>query len=282
VQTLRYVVVAVFTDRPLTGNQLAVFTDARGLDAETMQALAREINYSESTFVLPAEEGGHAKMRIFTPAQELPFAGHPTLGTAFVLAGPLQLVEIRLETAAGIVPVRLEREENRIVFGRMQQPLPTVRLYEPADDLLGALGLEESELPVEVYDNGVQHVYVALASEDDVAALRPDPNRLAKLDGVVGVNCFAGSGSRWKTRMFPPTGGVAEDPATGSAAGPLALHLARHGRIGFGDEIEISQGAEIGRPSTLFARVEGTPERVELVEVGGSAVTVARGEFRLP
>ena len=281
-QTLRYVVVAVFTDRPLTGNQLAVFTDARGLDAETMQALAREINYSESTFVLPAEEGGHAKMRIFTPAQELPFAGHPTLGTAFVLAGPLQLVEIRLETAAGIVPVRLEREENRIVFGRMQQPLPTVRLYEPADDLLGALSLEESELPVEVYDNGVQHVYVALASEDDVAALRPDPNRLAKLDGVVGVNCFAGSGSRWKTRMFPPTGGVAEDPATGSAAGPLALHLARHGRIGFGDEIEISQGAEIGRPSTLFARVEGTPERVELVEVGGSAVTVARGEFRLP
>ena len=281
-QTLRYVVVDVFTDRPLTGNQLAVFTDARGLDPETMQALAREINYSESTFVLPAEEGGHAKMRIFTPAQELPFAGHPTLGTAFVLAGPLQLVEIRLETAAGIVPVRLEREENRIVFGRMQQPLPTVRLYEPADDLLGALGLEESELPVEVYDNGVQHVYVALASEDDVAALRPDPNRLAKLDGVVGVNCFAGSGSRWKTRMFPPTGGVAEDPATGSAAGPLALHLARHGRIGFGDEIEISQGAEIGRPSTLFARVEGTPERVELVEVGGSAVTVARGEFRLP
>ena len=281
-QTLRYVVVDVFTDRPLTGNQLAVFTDARGLDAETMQALAREINYSESTFVLPAEEGGHAKTRIFTPAQELPFAGHPTLGTAFVLAGPLQLVEIRLETAAGIVPVRLEREENRIVFGRMQQPLPTVRLYEPADDLLGALGLEESELPVEVYDNGVQHVYVALASEDDVAALRPDPNRLAKLDGVVGVNCFAGSGSRWKTRMFPPTGGVAEDPATGSAAGPLALHLARHGRIGFGDEIEISQGAEIGRPSTLFARVEGTPDRVELVEVGGSAVTVARGEFRLP
>ena len=281
-QTLRYVVVDVFTDRPLTGNQLAVFTDARGLDPETMQALAREINYSESTFVLPAEEGGHAKMRIFTPAQELPFAGHPTLGTAFVLAGPLQLVEIRLETAAGIVPVRLEREENRIVFGRMQQPLPTARLYEPADDLLGALGLEESELPVEVYDNGVQHVYVALASEDDVAALRPDPNRLAKLDGVVGVNCFAGSGSRWKTRMFPPTGGVAEDPATGSAAGPLALHLARHGRIGFGDEIEISQGAEIGRPSTLFARAEGTPERVELVEVGGSAVTVARGEFRLP
>jgi trans-2,3-dihydro-3-hydroxyanthranilate isomerase len=281
-QTYRYVVVDVFTDRPLAGNQLAVFTDARRLDAETMQALACEINYSESTFVLPAEEGGHARMRIFTPVQELPFAGHPTLGTAFVLAGPLQLVEIRLETAAGIVPVRLEREESRIVFGRMEQPLPTVRLYENEDQVLGALGLEKSELPVEVYDNGIKHVYVGLASEGDVAALRPDLNRLAKLAGVVGVNCFAGSGSRWKTRMFAPAGGVAEDPATGSAAGPLALHLARHGRIGFGDEIEISQGAEVGRPSTLFARVEGTPEKVERVEVGGSAVTVARGEFRLP
>jgi trans-2,3-dihydro-3-hydroxyanthranilate isomerase len=281
-QTYRYVVVDVFTDRPLAGNQLAVFTDARRLDAETMQALACEINYSESTFVLPAEEGGHARMRIFTPVQELPFAGHPTLGTAFVLAGPLQLVEIRLETAAGIVPVRLEREESRIVFGRMEQPLPTVRLYENEDQVLGAFGLEKSELPVEVYDNGIKHVYVGLASEGDVAALRPDLNRLAKLAGVVGVNCFAGSGSRWKTRMFAPAGGVAEDPATGSAAGPLALHLARHGRIGFGDEIEISQGAEVGRPSTLFARVEGTPEKVERVEVGGSAVTVARGEFRLP
>ncbi len=281
-QTYRYVVVDVFTDRPLAGNQLAVFTDARGLETEAMQALAREINYSESTFVLPAEDGGHAKMRIFTPAQELPFAGHPTLGTAFVLAGPLQLVEIRLETAAGIVPVRLERDDSRIVFGRMEQPLPTVRPYEREAELLGALDLEKSELPVEVYNNGIEHVYVGLASADEVAALRPDQNRLAKIDGVVGVNCFAGSGSRWKTRMFAPAGGVAEDPATGSAAGPLAFHLARHGRIAFGDEIEISQGVEIGRPSTLFARADGTAEQVELVEVGGSAVTVARGEFRLP
>jgi trans-2,3-dihydro-3-hydroxyanthranilate isomerase len=99
---------------------------------------------------------------------------------------------------------------------------------------------------------------------------------------VLGINCFAGSGSRWKTRMFAPAGGVVEDPATGSAAGPLALHLARHGRIAFGEEIEISQGAEIGRPSALYARAEGTAENVERVEVGGSAVIVARGEFRLP
>ena len=118
----RYVVCDVFTDTPLEGNQLAVFTDARGLGGETMQALAREINFSEVTFVLPAEAGGHAKIRIFTPVKEMPFAGHPTLGTAFVLAGPLQLIELRLETGVGIVPVRLEREESRVVFGRMEQP----------------------------------------------------------------------------------------------------------------------------------------------------------------
>ena len=278
----RYVVCDVFTDRPLTGNQLAVFTDARGLDGEGMQALARETNFSESTFVLPAEEGGHARMRIFTPSTELPFAGHPTLGTAFVLAAPLQLLEIRLETGAGIVPVRLEREEDRIVFGRMEQPLPSVRPYEAEQELLDALGLERSELPVEVYDNGIQHVYVALRSEAEVAALRPDFGRLIDLPDVLGASCFAGSGARWKTRMFAPGGGVSEDPATGSAAGPLAFHLARHGRIAFGDEIEISQGAEIGRPSTLFARVQGSGEQIERVEVGGSAVTVAHGEFRLP
>ena len=280
-QTYRYVVVDVFTDRPLAGNQLAVFTDARGLDDETMQALAREVNFSESTFVFPPEDGGHAKIRIFTPLAELPFAGHPTLGTAFVLAGPLQTPELRLETARGIVPVRLEREENRLVFGRMEQPIPSVQPYEEEDELLVALGVEASELPVELYDNGMRHVYVALRSEEEVAGLRPDLARL-ELPPDLGINCFAGSGTRWKTRMFAPGGGVVEDPATGSAAGPLALHLARHNRIGFGDEIEISQGAEIGRPSTLFARVDGSTDAVERVEVGGSAVTVARGEFRLP
>ena len=282
-RTYRYVVCDVFTDTPLTGNQLGVFTDARGLESEQMQALARELNYSESTFVLPAEDGGHARMRIFTPTTEVPFAGHPTLGTAFVLSAPLQLTEIRLETGNGIVPVRLEREEDRLVFGRMEQPLPTATRFEREAELLVALGVERSELPVEVYDNGMRHVYVALRSEDDVAALRPDLGRLADLGGaVLGINCFAGAGSRWKTRMFAPGGGVAEDPATGSAAGPLAFHLARHGRIDFGQEIEIAQGVEIGRPSKLFARVEGTVAAAELVEVGGAAVVVARGEFRLP
>jgi trans-2,3-dihydro-3-hydroxyanthranilate isomerase len=199
-----------------------------------------------------------------------------------VLAAPLQLDRIRLETGAGVVPVALERDGSRIVFGRMEQPIPTVEpLGEREAELLAALGVERSQLPVELYDNGMKHVYVCLGSEDEVAALRPDLARLAEYGSVLGVNCFAGSGSRWKTRMFAPGGGVDEDPATGSAAGPLALHLARHGRIAFGDEIEISQGAELGRPSTLHARVDGSAEAVERVEVGGSAVIVAHGEFRL-
>ena len=277
----RYVVCDVFTDRPLTGNQLAVFTDAREIPDELLQPLAKEIGFSETVFVYPPAADGHARMRIFTPAVEVPFAGHPTLGTAFVLGGPLQLEEIRLETGRGVVPVRLERDGPRIRFGRMRQPIPTIETYQGERDLLAALGLDRSELPIELYDNGIRHVYVCLGSPDEVAALRPDLARLAELPAVLGVNCFAGSARRWKTRMFAPADGVPEDPATGSAAGPLALHLVRHDRIAFGDEIEIEQGTELGRPSRLYARVEGSRERVDVVEVGGSAVIVARGEFRL-
>jgi trans-2,3-dihydro-3-hydroxyanthranilate isomerase len=279
---LRYVTCDVFTDTPLAGNPLAVFTDGRDVEPERMQQLARETNLSETVFVLPAEEGGNARIRIFTPAQEIPFAGHPTLGTAFVLAAPLQLTEIRLETGNGIVSVALEREGARIIFGWMAQPIPTFEAYADEQELLEALRVERSELPIEVYDNGIKHVYVTLGSEEDVAALRPDLGKLAELPGILGVNCFAGSGKRWKTRMFSPAAGVPEDPATGSAAGPLALHLARHGLISFGDEIEITQGVGIGRPSTLHALVDGSAEQVERVAVGGSAVVVARGQFRLP
>jgi trans-2,3-dihydro-3-hydroxyanthranilate isomerase len=282
VATYRYVVADVFTDTPLQGNQLAVFTDAREIPEEQLQPLAKEMNYSETVFVYSPEADGHARIRIFTPTSELPFAGHPVLGTAFVLAGPLQLPEIRLETGQGVVPLTLERDDQgRIVFGRMQQPVPTVEAFGPQAELFAALGIEGSELPVELYDLGIRHVYVGLPSEEAVAALEPDYAALARLTGIVGVNCFAGSGLRWKTRMFAPADGVPEDPATGSAAGPLAVHLARHGRIPFGEQIEITQGVEIGRPSTLYAKAEGSPERIEAVEVGGSAVIVARGEFRL-
>jgi trans-2,3-dihydro-3-hydroxyanthranilate isomerase len=275
---LRYVNIDVFTDTPLTGNQLAVFTDARQLDDDTMQKLAKEMNYSESVFVFPPEQGGHARIRIFTPTTELPFAGHPVLGTAFVLGAPLQLGEIRLETQAGVIPIVLEREGARIVFGRMQQPVPEHEPFADAEALQEVLGVR-SQLPVEIYYLGPGHVYLELESPDAVAALKPNFGAIEEVTDA-GVNCFAGSGTRWKTRMFAPGSGAAEDPATGSAAGPLAFHLVRHGRIQTGEEIEISQGVEIGRPSKLYARVDGTDGNIRALEVGGSAVVVSRGEFR--
>lgn len=275
----RYVVADVFTDTPLAGNQLAVFTDARGLSDALMQALALEIGFSETVFVLPPEAGGAARIRIFTPHEELPFAGHPTLGAAFVLAAPLQREVIDLETGMGTVPVVLEREgSGRIVFGRMRQPVPTVELLADTAPLFAALRVEGSELPVEVYDNGIRHIVVVLGSEAEVSALRPDTSAIAELDAT-GINCVArGTADGWRTRMFWGNG---EDPATGSAAGPIACHLARHGWTAWGEEIVLTQGVEIGRPSTLYARADGADGLIDAVEVGGCAVVVARGEFRI-
>jgi trans-2,3-dihydro-3-hydroxyanthranilate isomerase len=275
--THRYVFADVFTDVPLTGNQLAVFTDARGIDDETMQAVALEIGFSETVFVLPAESGGTARIRIFNPRAEMPFAGHPTLGTAFVLGAPLQLGVIALETGVGIVPVTLERDDSgRIVFGRMAQPVPRIDAVADPERVLAALGATRSLLPVELYDNGARHIVVML-EDDELAGLRPDRDAIAEL-GVTGVNCVAGASSGWRNRMFWANG---EDPATGSAAGPIACHLARHGRIAWGEELVVAQGVEMGRPSTLHARADGGDGLVDAVEVGGAAVVVARGEFRL-
>jgi trans-2,3-dihydro-3-hydroxyanthranilate isomerase len=277
----RYCVVDVFTDTPLEGNQLAVFTDSQALRAEQMQRLAREMNFSESAFVLPPEGVADARVRIFTPRRELPFAGHPVLGCAFVVGAPLARDTVQLETGLGVIPIELERTNGRITFGRMRQVIPKWRAYEREGELLAALGVERSGLPVEAYPNGPLHVYVELESADAVSGLKPDFAALAEL-GELAANTFAGRGTRWKTRMFAPGGGVFEDPATGSAAGPLAIHLARHGRIAFGEEIEIHQGGELGRPSVLYARARGSRNQIDRVEVGGSAVIVAEGEFRLP
>ena len=247
-----------------------------------MQALAKEMNFARRVFVLPPQaEDADVRIRIFTPATELPFAGHPTLGTAFVLGGPLQKIVLRLETGAGVVPVELEREGAGI----------RVRLDGAADPDVGALRAGRRAA------RGARRR--ALRAAGRAVPPRPEPRlRRARLRRAgrrarpelralvavtdAGVNCFARDGAGWKTRMFAPGDGVAEDPATGSAAGPLAIHLARHGRIAFGEEIEISQGIEIGRPSKLYARVEGEGDRIERVRVGGSAVIVARGEFRIP
>jgi trans-2,3-dihydro-3-hydroxyanthranilate isomerase len=275
-----YVIADVFTDAPLEGNQVAVFTDGTGLSDDAMQRTARELNLSETVFLLSAQDGAaDARARIFTPVAELPFAGHPVLGTAFVLAESGTSL-VRLETGLGVIPIALTRDGDRLVYGEMDQRVPAFEPFDRADELLAALGVERSLLPVELYRNGPQFAYVALESEDAVAALDPDMRALAAF-GPVGANCFAGRGTRVKTRVFAPGLGVSEDPATGSAAGPLALHLVRHGWSEFGVQIEIRQGAEIGRPSVIRARVEGAPDRVTRIAVGGSAVIVARGEYRL-
>jgi trans-2,3-dihydro-3-hydroxyanthranilate isomerase len=275
-----YMVVDVFTDVPLEGNPVAVFMDGEGLSTETMQRAARELNLSETVFLLPGEDGAHHRARIFTPTVELPFAGHPVLGTAFLIAKRQSIDTVLLLTGMGVVSVSLQRRAGALVFGEMQQPLPTWEPFDRADELLAAVGVAGSELPIEVYDNGPRYAFVALGDSDAVASLRPDLQALERV-GVIGVSCFAVADGYVKMRMFGPAVGVAEDPATGSAAGPLAVHLARHGRTAFGDRIEIHQGAEIGRPSILYARVEGSADRLERVAVGGAAVIVARGEYLL-
>jgi trans-2,3-dihydro-3-hydroxyanthranilate isomerase len=281
-----YEIVDVFTDAPLEGNPLAVFTEGEQIPSRLLQAIARELNLSETVFVLPGSSDHDAHIRIFTPAAELPFAGHPTLGTACVLAAARHLDTVRLKTGAGIVEVRLTRAPgaDEVMFGEMDQPIPTVEPFGNTDELLRALGVDAGavELPIEQYTNGPTHVLVALGDAGAVANLAPDHGALERL-GALGFSCFAQTSERsGRTRMFGIGVGVREDPATGSAAGPIAAHLVRHGRLASGTTIELSQGAEIGRPSTLYATAVGTgsPAQIKRVTVGGNAVRVAHGHFR--
>ncbi len=279
--TLRYLLLDVFTDTPLEGNQLAVFTDARTLEAAEMLAIAAEMKLSETVFLLPPELDGDARARIFTPAAELPFAGHPVLGCAAVLCEALGREDVRVETGAGTVEVSFRAKAGRARSGEMSQPVPTWEPFAAEAQTLAALGVERSELPVLEYRNGPRHAIVALSDERAVAALEPDMQALARAAGESCVSCFSGGAGRLKTRVFAPALGVPEDPATGSAAGPLAVHCALHGLSAFGQELEIRQGLEIGRPSLLRARVEGSAERIASVHVGGEAVIVARAELLL-
>ncbi len=277
---LPYALVDVFTREPLCGNALAVFLDGEEVPEERMQRIAREMNLSETVFLLAAQSAGDARMRIFTPTSELPFAGHPVLGTAVLVAAAAGLDEVTLETGIGPVRVRLPERDGRSWNGTMSQPIPQREAFEHEAALLSALGVERSELPVEAYVNGPRHVYVALPDDSAVSAVRPDFGALADL-GELGVSCFAAAGGHVRTRMFAPALGVAEDPATGSAAGPLAVHLARNRRIAYGEEVEISQGSEIGRPSLLRAVAHGSPERVERVEVSGWSVIAGAGRLAI-
>ena len=280
-EPLRYLLLDVFTDTPLEGNQLAVFIDARALQSNTMQAIAAELKLSETVFLLPSERGGDARARIFTPLAEMPFAGHPVLGCAAVISQALGREEVVVETGAGPVAVSFREGEGRVRSGEMSQPVPTWEPFAAEAQTLAALGVERSELPVIEYSNGPRHVMVVLDDERAVTALEPDMQALARAAGESCVSCFAGAAGRFKTRMFAPALGVPEDPATGSAAGPLAVHCALHGLSRFGQQIEIRQGSEIGRPSMLRARAEGSANGVESVHVGGDTVILARAELLL-
>jgi trans-2,3-dihydro-3-hydroxyanthranilate isomerase len=282
-----YTIVDVFTDVPLAGNQLAVFTEGEAVPSRLMLPAARELHLSETVFVLPGDDDADATVRIFTPHAELPFAGHPVLGAAFLVGEERNLAMVRLRTAAGVVPVTLTRRHGEIVYGEMEQPLPTVREFEREQELLHALGATRPVLPLEIYRNGPTHVMVGLGDREQLAALEPDLAALAHL-GPIGIDCFAadpaiapGEHTRVSCRVFSPGTGIPEDPATGSAAGPLALHLARHGWYAPGNTLTITQGLEIHRVSELIARVDGTAEHPTRITVGGCAVVVARGNFRL-
>jgi trans-2,3-dihydro-3-hydroxyanthranilate isomerase len=283
-----YTILDVFTAAPLAGNPLAVFTEGEAVPSRLMLPAARELHLSETVFVLPGDDEADAGVRIFTPHAELPFAGHPVLGAAFVVGAARDLATVRLRTSAGIVPIKLTRHHGEIVYGEMEQPLPTVREFEREQELLTALGASRPVLPLEIYRNGPTHVMVGLADAEQLAALDPDMSALAKL-GPIGIDCFAavdpaagpGEHTRVNCRVFCPGMGIPEDPATGSAAGPLGLHLARHGWYTPGQTLTLTQGVEMQRPSELSVRIEGSGEHPTRVNVGGSAVVVARGHFRL-
>ncbi len=274
----------VFTDRPFAGNQLAVFPDAESIPESCLQQLAREIAFSETVYLFPPRQGGNARIRIFTPMSELPFAGHPILGAAVLVADRLAISSVRLESGSGEISIDVQAGPGYAARGTMVQPVPSIAPFAPVDALLNALGVSQSLSPVTLYYNGIAHVYVMVEDGETVAGLQPDYSALTEIArdqslGALGFNVFAGSGNTWKTRMFAPAEGIIEDAATGSAAGPLALHLARHGLIPWDTEITISQGTEVGRPSTLFARAALVENRVGRIEVGGNAIAIGGGWF---
>lgn len=294
----------VFSDHPFGGNQLAVFPDGQGLSADEMAAIAREMNYSETTFVLPATDPrALCRVRIFTPGTELPFAGHPTVGTAIALAHERRLpapvdgaARIQLELGIGPIAVDVLTSAGTVPFAWMHQPVATFSPWQGDRDRLAAvIGLDRADLepdglPAEVGSAGVPSIYLPLRSRAALARARPghpDLGALARAAGAGGVYCFAWetgeSGLSASARYFAAGLGIVEDPATGSAAGPLGTYLVAHHLMHPGPDgvapVRVEQGVEMGRPSVLEVRVEGDAGAITGVRVGGHAVLVARGEL---
>ena len=276
----KYTIVNSFGQEPFTGNPVAVFFDYDDLDAACMQQIAAELHLSETTFVCSARKGGDANVKIFTPVNELGFAGHPLLGTALVLSTETGLSQMRIETRKGIFRFSVEADKANpfTAFVQMEQPVPVISSLEHEQDLLDALGLAKSILPVDMYDVGPRHVFVGV---EDVAALskiKPDLKKLANFENIAAL-CFSPDGvGGWRMRMFSPAYGVAEDAATGSAAGPLALHLSRHDWARFGETVKITQGVEMGRPSSMMASASMDND-TPCLKAGGYAFQVATGQY---
>jgi trans-2,3-dihydro-3-hydroxyanthranilate isomerase len=285
--------VDVFTATPFEGNPLAVFPDGRGIDGATMQRIAREMNLSETVFVLPPDDpGAAAKLRIFTPAAEMLFAGHPTIGTAFVLVTSGAIAAARnsfvFEEGVGPVPVRVDAGPPFMAW----LTTPPVIFETPFGDRSGvadALGIAESELreglPVQVVTAGNPFVYVALRSEAAVDRCALDARKARGVfgeDAASGVYVFAQRDGGVYSRMFAPEHGIIEDPATGSATGPLAAYLLEHRLVAARDGLALTaeQGAHMGRRSILHILVSGEGEG-RRIEVGGSAVALAEGTLSL-
>jgi trans-2,3-dihydro-3-hydroxyanthranilate isomerase len=287
-----FVQLDVFSARALEGNPLAVFPDARGLTDAEMQAVAREMNLSETTFVLPrspeVEAAQGVRVRIFTVAEELPFAGHPTLGTAAVIHKATGAAEVRLQLDAGTIPVNF-RDEAGLPFGVMRQRDPELgAIHEPAA-IARAAGMPEDslapDLPVQTVSTGLPFTIVPVRDLNAIQTLRPDTARAAEyLERCQGgffyfvTRATVDPAARLHARMFFYGG---EDPATGSAAGCCAAWAVAHGVTAVNETALIEQGLECKRPSRIFVRAGREGDRIINVHVGGHAVEVARGELFL-
>jgi len=288
--------VDVFATEPFAGNPLAVFPRAEGLSSAEMQSIAREMNLSETTFVTPAENGGDVRVRIFTPENELPFAGHPSVGTACVVArlgmvgkGGSGVVPVVLELGVGPTVVDVEMRDGEPVAGTVHQGSPHFGHVPPLDETAAVLGLGVADLHPELeprlVGTGLDYVCVPLRDTDTLGRVTIDLHLLGGYEAAHGqpyAFAFTGAADPWvEARGLFPLEGIPEDPATGSAAGPLAAYLVDAGLLPAGETRVVLQGARIGRPSRLAVAVAGSREAMTDVLVGGGVVPVVSGELRL-
>jgi trans-2,3-dihydro-3-hydroxyanthranilate isomerase len=280
----------VFSSHPFEGNPLAVFTDARGLSDELMQALAREMNLAETTFILPrdpaTERERGVRVRIFTVQEELPFAGHPTLGTAFALRGSTGAAEINLDLNVGKIPVRFEEKSGEPVFGEMTQQDPKFGMIHDRETVVRATSLRDGDidpsLPIQTVSTGLTFTIVPLRGMDVMRRLQVDLARSSEYLKQSGGKFFyfvsretVDPAARLHARMLFYGG---EDPATGSASGCATAWMVQHGVAQPDERVLIEQGIEMLRPSRIFVRASRRDDRVVNVRVGGNAVEVLRGE----